>query len=80
MRFSIIFGQKKFVGWEIRNPRKSILMKINCFKWEIDRESQATDHLKLKNEQLRNFIALLATEINVLEAVFLGQISTFFNS
>ena len=42
------------------------------------RKKQSTQ-FKLQNELLRNFIALLATEINGLEAVFLGRISTFFN-
>ena len=35
---------------------------------------EQSTQFKIKNELLRNFIALLATEINGLEAVFLGQI------
>ena len=40
---------------------------------------EQSTQFKLQNELLRNFIALLATEINGSEAVFLGRISTFFN-
>ena len=69
-RFSVksIYG-----GFEFPPPPKK-----NCPNLKKKLSEQSTQ-FKLQNELLRNFIALLATEINGSEAVFLGRISTFFN-
>ena len=65
-RFSLksIYG-----GFEFPPPTKNILSEYE--KIYISEQSTKS---KLKNELLHNFIALLATEINGSEAVFLGRI------
>ena len=69
-----IFSKIDLRGFRISAPTK----KKNCPNLKKKLSEQSTQ-FKLQNELLRNFIALLATEINGSEAVFLGRISTFFN-
>ena len=68
------FSVKSIYGsFEFPPPQKK-----NCPNLKKNLSEQSTQ-FKLQNELLRNFIALLATEINGSEAVFLRRISTFFN-
>ena len=50
------------------------------FEFEKKKLSDQSTQFKLKNELLRTFIALLATEINGSEAVFLINFCTILNN